>query len=64
MDGGVLAVLADLLLPRECAGCGVPGAVLCRRCAALLAEVFELEARVVPDPVTGTPMVVPVGRLC
>ena len=29
----------------------------------LLAEVFDLEARVVPDPVTGTPMVVPVRRL-
>jgi len=25
--------------------------------------VFDLEARVVPDPVTGTPMVVPVRRL-
>jgi iron complex transport system ATP-binding protein len=29
----------------------------------LLAEVFDLEARVVPDPVTGTPLVVPVGRV-
>jgi iron complex transport system ATP-binding protein len=29
----------------------------------LLAAVFDLEARVVPDPVTGTPMVVPVRRL-
>jgi iron complex transport system ATP-binding protein len=29
----------------------------------LLAEVFDLEARIVPDPVTGTPMVVPVRRL-
>jgi predicted amidophosphoribosyltransferase len=28
--------LADLVLPRTCAGCGVPGAVLCRSCAALL----------------------------
>jgi iron complex transport system ATP-binding protein len=28
----------------------------------LLAEVFELEARVVTDPVAGTPMVVPIGR--
>ncbi len=28
----------------------------------LLAEVFELEARVVTDPVCGTPLVVPVGR--
>jgi iron complex transport system ATP-binding protein len=28
----------------------------------LLAEVFGLEARVVADPVAGTPMVVPIGR--
>jgi iron complex transport system ATP-binding protein len=27
-----------------------------------VAEVFDLEARVVPDPVSGTPMVVPIGR--
>jgi predicted amidophosphoribosyltransferase len=31
------AALADLVLPRTCAGCALPGAVLCRRCAALLA---------------------------
>ncbi|MGY1592677.1 ComF family protein [Geodermatophilus sp. SYSU D00708] len=37
MDGGLLSALADLLLPRTCAGCELPGAVLCRRCAALLA---------------------------
>jgi iron complex transport system ATP-binding protein len=29
----------------------------------LPADVFDLEARVLPDPVTGTPMVVPVRRL-
>jgi predicted amidophosphoribosyltransferase len=28
--------LADLVLPRTCAGCAVPGAVLCRGCRALL----------------------------
>jgi iron-siderophore transport system ATP-binding protein len=39
---------------------GTPAEVLTER---LLADVFELEARVVPDPVTGTPMVVPVRRL-
>jgi predicted amidophosphoribosyltransferase len=37
MDGGLLSALADLVLPRVCAGCGVPGRVLCPRCAALLA---------------------------
>jgi predicted amidophosphoribosyltransferase len=35
--GSVLAALADLVLPRTCAGCGVPGPVLCRGCARLLA---------------------------
>ena len=39
---------------------GTPEEVLTER---LLADVFELEARVLPDPVTGTPMVVPVRRL-
>jgi len=28
----------------------------------LVAEVFELQTRVVPDPVSGTPLVVPIGR--
>jgi predicted amidophosphoribosyltransferase len=37
MNGGLLSALADLVLPRVCAGCGVPGHVLCRGCAALLA---------------------------
>lgn len=39
---------------------GTPQEVLTEQ---LLADVFELEARVVPDPVTGTPMVVPIRRL-
>ncbi|HEX2074390.1 MAG TPA: ABC transporter ATP-binding protein [Geodermatophilus sp.] len=39
---------------------GAPSEVLTER---LLADVFDLEARVVPDPVAGTPMVVPVRRL-
>ncbi|WP_232797023.1 ComF family protein [Blastococcus atacamensis] len=33
---GLLPVLADLVLPRTCAGCGVPGRSLCPRCAVLL----------------------------
>ncbi|SET59430.1 Predicted amidophosphoribosyltransferases [Geodermatophilus poikilotrophus] len=44
----MLAALADLLLPRECAGCGVPGAVLCRRCAALLAVPHLAQPRRFP----------------
>ncbi|HYH25576.1 MAG TPA: ABC transporter ATP-binding protein [Blastococcus sp.] len=39
---------------------GPPAEVLTER---LMADVFDLEARVVPDPVAGTPMVVPVRRL-
>lgn len=35
--GPVLAALADLVLPRNCAGCGLPGRMLCPRCASLLA---------------------------
>ncbi|MGZ4541005.1 MAG: ComF family protein [Blastococcus sp.] len=33
----LVSVLVDLVLPRTCAGCGLPGAVLCRACAGLLA---------------------------
>ena len=29
---------------------------------AMVREVFGLRSRVVPDPVTGTPLIVPVGR--
>jgi iron complex transport system ATP-binding protein len=39
---------------------GPPAEVLTER---LLADVFDLEARVIPDPVAGTPLVVPVRRL-
>ncbi|GAB3495350.1 ABC transporter ATP-binding protein [Amycolatopsis cihanbeyliensis] len=37
---------------------GTPGEVLSER---LLAEVFGLEAKVLPDPVAGTPLVVPIS---
>lgn len=36
VGGSVVGALADLLLPRTCAGCALPGAVLCRSCSALL----------------------------
>ena len=36
VDGGLLGALADLVLPRTCAGCGLPGAVLCVSCATRL----------------------------
>ncbi len=42
------AALADLVLPRTCAGCGVPGPVLCPRCARLLTRPREATPRRVP----------------
>lgn len=42
------------------AAAGAPAEVVTEE---LVAEVFDLEARIVPDPVTGTPLVVPVGRV-
>src|SRR5205807_5187341 len=51
--------LADLVLPRVCAGCGVPGAVLCARCAALLAVPQLAAPRRFPP---GFPPTVAAGR--
>ncbi|WP_324274228.1 ComF family protein [Blastococcus brunescens] len=45
---GVGAVLADLVLPRTCAGCGIPGAVLCSPCARHLARPLPAAPRRVP----------------
>jgi predicted amidophosphoribosyltransferase len=36
VNGSAVSALADLLLPRTCAGCALPGALLCRACAVLL----------------------------
>lgn len=67
----VVMVLHDLNLAARYAGrlvamrdgrivaAGTPAEVLTEE---LLREVFELDARVVTDPVAGTPLVVPVGR--
>jgi predicted amidophosphoribosyltransferase len=44
----LLAALADLVLPRTCAGCGTPGPVLCRRCGRLLTRPREATPRRVP----------------
>jgi iron complex transport system ATP-binding protein len=38
---------------------GPPGAVVTEQ---LVSEVFDMDCRVVPDPVAGTPLVVPIGR--
>ena len=48
VDIPVLAALADLVLPRTCAGCGRPGAILCPRCARLLAAPRLAEPRRFP----------------
>ena len=57
--GLLLGDLADLVLPRVCAGCGVPGAVLCRRCIAELAVPHLATPRRFPD---GFPPTVAAGR--
>jgi predicted amidophosphoribosyltransferase len=48
VGGSGVAALADLVLPRTCAGCAVPGPVLCGRCAALLARPRLATPRRVP----------------
>jgi predicted amidophosphoribosyltransferase len=49
VDVPVLAALADLVLPRGCAGCGVPGAMLCRQCAELFAAPRLAQPRRFPE---------------
>ena len=48
MGGSVVGALADLVLPRTCPGCGLPGWILCRRCAALFARPRAATPRRVP----------------
>jgi predicted amidophosphoribosyltransferase len=43
------SALADVVLPRTCAGCGLPGPMLCRRCAALLAMPHLATPRRFPE---------------
>ncbi|NEK57255.1 ComF family protein [Geodermatophilus sabuli] len=59
MDGGLLAALADLVLPRTCAGCELPGPALCRRCARLFAVPLLAQPRRFP---LGFPPTVAAGR--
>ena len=40
-------------------GAGAPGEILT---ADMVQEVFGLQARMMPDPVSGRPMMIPVGR--
>src|SRR4051812_50076047 len=44
----MLGALADLVLPRTCAGCGIPGVLLCPRCAGLLARPMPAAPRRFP----------------
>ncbi|MEU4537171.1 ABC transporter ATP-binding protein [Streptosporangium sp. NPDC023825] len=72
LDRTVVMVLHDLNLAARYAGrlvamrdgkvvaAGPPAEVLTE---ALLAEVFELDAKVIEDPVAGTPLVIPIGPL-
>lgn len=53
--GSLVAALADLVLPGDCAGCGGPGSPWCPTCAAGLGA-----PRAVPVP--GSPPVLAVGR--
>ena len=52
------AALADLVLPRTCAGCGVPGRTVCRPCAALLTVPLLAQPRRFP---AGLPPTVAAG---
>jgi predicted amidophosphoribosyltransferase len=49
VGGSVVAALADLVLPRTCAGCAVPGRVLCGRCAELLTRPHVAAPRLFPE---------------
>lgn len=49
MGGSVVAGLVDLVLPRTCAGCAVPGPVLCARCAGLLTRPHVATPRRFPE---------------
>jgi predicted amidophosphoribosyltransferase len=49
VGGSSWSALADLVLPRTCAGCGLPGHLLCPRCAALLARPHLATPRRFPE---------------
>jgi predicted amidophosphoribosyltransferase len=49
LPAALLSALVDLVLPRTCAGCGLPGAALCRACAGLLAAPRPAQPRRFPE---------------
>jgi iron complex transport system ATP-binding protein len=62
-DLNMAARYADLLVAMKdgrIVASGPPAAVLTK---ALVREVFEVEARIMPDPRTGTPLVLPLGSV-
>jgi predicted amidophosphoribosyltransferase len=48
VGGSLFSALADLVLPRACAGCGVPGPALCPACVRLLTAPRLAEPRRFP----------------
>jgi iron complex transport system ATP-binding protein len=61
-DLNLAARYADHIIAMK-AGCvvalGAPGEVVT---AELVRDVFGLDSRIIPDPVSGTPLIIPVGR--
>lgn len=49
MGGSGWSALVDLVLPRVCGGCGVPGYLLCTRCAGLLSRPHLATPRRFPE---------------
>jgi iron complex transport system ATP-binding protein len=61
-DLGLAARYADHLVAMRDGRVHAEGAPADVVTEALVRDVFDLESRVVPDPVSGTPLIVPIGR--
>jgi iron complex transport system ATP-binding protein len=61
-DLGLAARYADHLVAMRGGQVHAEGAPAEIVTEALVRDVFALESRVVPDPVSGTPLIVPIGR--
>jgi iron complex transport system ATP-binding protein len=61
-DLGLAARYADHLVAMRGGQVHAEGAPADVVTEALVRDVFDLESRVVPDPVSGTPLIVPIGR--
>lgn len=61
-DLNLAARYADHVIAMKAGGIvalGAPGKVVTEK---LVLDVFGLESRVIPDPVSGTPLIIPIGR--